>query len=149
MRSASRSGPLTDDCVEAPLSDKVARFTNALTISNRLLDSMLSGDLRAACQECVLPEYQGAINSVSLSELLRNNQDRWGVLKSYKKWQWGFVSVESAGRRYICSVKIVEHERCRARYYFCFPDDGVYDRIASLSVWPYTRVLPPGVLFEN
>ncbi len=142
---AHRSGPLKDDCAEEPLVPAVKKYEHALEVSNALLDALKARDfagLRARCLGApldVLPDAEWV-------KRLDATTGDLGAWKEHKALQWNFATARQGETQLLYSVKIVEHERGRARYRLVFVDDGKYERVVGVQYRPWKGPLGPGEL---
>ncbi len=145
IATTHRSGPLGDDYVEEPLSDKSSRSEHALEVSNAILQQLQAHDSHAVYAERVDPLMKSNVSEATFEGWIKTIDERFGPLKSFKPMQWGFKVWSENGRDLVSSTKLVEHERGMVRYHFLFADDGKYE--ALLGFWMYERhgVAPPGV----
>ena len=143
--STHRSGPISDDYVEEPLSDKATRYAHALEVSNAILQKLQTHDSHAVYVERVDSLMKSDVPEATFAGWIKTIDERFGALKSFKPMQWGFKVWSENGRDLVISTKLVEHERGMVRYHFLFADDGKYETLIGFYMYERVGVAPPGV----
>lgn len=140
---ANRSGPLNDDCAEEPLVSSVKKYEHALKVSNAVLDDLKARDF-AGLRARSLGAPIDQVSDAEWAKRLDANEQALGAWREHKPLQWNFATAREGGTTLLYSVKIVEHERGRARYRLVFLDDGKYERVIGLHFRPWRGPLGPG-----
>lgn len=135
-----RSGTVNDDQVEEPLSTFAKKYENALTVSNKAIDSLVANNYDLASQDLVDDKVKNLMTAEKIKAAMEKVKKAFGKIKGYKRMQWGFVPKLIKGERHLYSVKIVEHEKAQCHYIFTFLDDGHYLKIIGLHIQKRTGV---------
>ena len=146
VSKGTRSGSLSEDYAEEPLSADARQYERALEMSNTIMDLLLERDYRRIVDSLVDRRSAPDITQQRMLDIFRDVESHAGPGLRYKRLQWGFVARQEGARSLLYSTKIVEHEKFKMRYVFIFIDDGTYRRIAGFYVRGYTGVAAPGEL---
>lgn len=140
-----RSGSLDDDYIAEPLSDRSAKYEKALNISNQFIERSSTQDYNGIYDELFADSLANQVSKESYLAMMAGVEKTFGQIVHYKPLQWGFFSCSDNDQSYLCSVKIVEHEKGMAKYLFIFVDDGEYKKLSGLKVKKRNGVSPPGI----
>jgi len=139
-----RSGTVNDDYVGEPLTDDVKKYEGALDVCNEFVRRLKKGEYEAIHAQLCAPSLQKSAGTKGIERIDQDAVSRLGAMKSYKPLQWGFATKVEAGRKFLCSVKIVEYERGKIRFNFVFDDDGKYDKLIGIHTREWEGPQAPG-----
>jgi hypothetical protein len=145
VESTHRSGTVKDDYVEESLSVEAKRYEHALEVSNGILQQLQAHESHAVYAERVDALMKSDVPEAMFDGWLREIDEHFGAIKSFKPMQWGFKVWSQNGKDLVCSTKLVEHERGTVRYHFVFWDDGKYEKLVSFYMYERHGVAPPGM----
>jgi hypothetical protein len=132
----NRSGTVTDDYVEEPLSERSKALAPALETSNAIVDALREGDRHAMYTDMFSPEFQAVVPEAKWNDMCWVIDHGYGKIVRYKPMQWGFVSRRFEGRPFVDSIKIVECEKATIEVIATFIDDGVYAKPCAFTFRP-------------
>lgn len=141
---SNRSGPVSDDYVEEPISARSAKYARALEVSNECVEFLKAGD----AEQLRTKYYDGTfIARESLErtvEIVKSIEEQLGKIREYKPMQWSFAVRTDSGKPLLVSTKLVECEKGRIRVLFVFDDDGSYDSLVGMHIRRQNGVHRPG-----
>ncbi len=140
----NRSGTVKDDYIAEPLSDMSRKYKNALVVSNLFIKHLQSGKMGTIYETMFSDDLKTILSQQDFRKVMDQIQNAKGKVIRYKEMQWGFISGKEDGRKFIGSVKIVEHEKGMMKYLIVFDDDNEFDRIAGFRFKERDGVSIPG-----
>ncbi len=141
---ASRSGSVTEDYVEEPLSAEVQKYEHALEVSNAFLDKLKERDFHTIYESMCGDPIRNAADEHGFAAMVEDFEQGSGAMKSYKPQQWGFVVKTGNAGGFLYSTKIVEYEHGMKRFNFIFVNDGKYEKLSGFNIHERHGVAEPG-----
>lgn len=154
FENSVRSGTVSNDYVEEPLSKNAQKYEKALATSNRFLDLWQKKDFQTIHDELIDPDLRNKDGSEILSveklaSIHKNVENVYGSMLRYKKMQWAFEP-KSAKKQYILfSIKTVEHKDKKVNYFIQFLLDGGFEKIIGFYVRERPILRMPGQVHNN
>lgn len=145
FRINNRSGTLDDDYVAEPLSKLSKKYENALKVSNEILVKIKAKNYSSIYDVYFDEKLKTMLSKERFETQMLNLEGEYGDLVRFKKMQWGFFTTEENGETFLCSKKIVEHQRTMLKYLFVFRNDGDFYKIVGIQIRERKGVQPPGV----
>lgn len=149
--NSSRSGSVTNDDVEAPLSDKAKQYKNALQLSNEFLVLWKKQDFQTIHDTLIAtdPKVKDQLTVEKLADIYKNVEETYGKLLSYKPGQWAFEPKRAKKEYFLFSIKTVTHEKSKLNYLFQFALDDEYKQLAGFYVRKKPALRAPGQIHSN
>lgn len=144
-----RSGSITNDEVEAPLSEKAKQYENALKLSNTFLALWEKKDFQTIHDTLIDPEVKAQLSVEKLADIHKNVEAAFGPLQYYQKGQWAFEPKRAKKQYFLFSLKSVTHEKAKLNYLFQFVLDGEYKQLAGFYVREKPTLRAPGQIHSN
>jgi len=113
--SFNRSGPVNEDDVEEPISNKSKEYEKALLTSNEIMDNFINGNLSEVYNKYTSPILQNKVNENDFTKLYASVIEKSGPIQSYKKMQWWFEQNQDRVPRLSSVKKLVI---MKSKFYF-------------------------------
>lgn len=139
---SNRSGTVSDDDVEEPISERSKSFAPALETSNAILEKLREGDRQVIYRDLLSPEFKAITTEEQWTAFCSAMDRDCGKLVRFKPMQWNFQRGPLQGKTCVLSTKIVEFEKRTIEIVFTFVDDGAYAKPWSLSTRARTKPAP-------
>lgn len=151
FETSVRSGTITNDFVEEPLTEKAQQYQQALSVSNRFLALWQQRDFAAIERELIHPSQveTQALSAARLAEIYQNVEKEYGKMLLYKPQQWAFEPKRAKRQYFLFSIKIVQHEKATLNYLFEFLLDEKYEKLIGFYVRPKPTLRAPGQIHNN
>ncbi len=149
FQNSTRSGTITNDFVEEPLTKKAQKYEQALETSNQFLDLWAKKDFQTIHDTLIDPELldddkKEILSVEKLAAIHKNVEAAFGPMVGYKKMQWAFEPKSKKRQYFLFSIKIVQHEKGQANYLFQYLLDGGFKKIIGVYVRPKPTFRAPG-----
>lgn len=139
-----RSGNVSNEYVEAPLTEKAKKYEAALQTSNQFLQLWQQQDFKTIHETLVDPEVQDILTVEKLQEIAANVEDAYGPMQAYKPMQWAFEPKRAKKQYFLFSIKTTEHEKGHLNYLIQFLLDGGFQKIIGVYVRETPTLRAPG-----
>ncbi len=149
FQQSTRSGTVSNDFVEEPLTKNAKKYEQALLLSNRFLDLWAEKKFQEIHDQLIDPELldddkQEILSVEKLADIHKNVEEAFGPMVGYKKMQWAFEPKRKKKQYFLFSIKIVQHEKGQANYLFQFLLDGGFKKLIGVYVRPKPTLRAPG-----
>lgn len=139
-----RSGHVSNEYVEAPLSDKAKKYEMALTTSNQFMQLWQQQDYQTIHDTLIDPGVQDILTVDKLRDIAENVTQSYGSFVKYKPMQWAFEPKRAKKEYFLFSIKTVEYEKGRMNYLLQFLLDGGFHKIIGVYVRETPTLRAPG-----
>ncbi len=151
FEQSMRSGTVSNEYIEAPLSEKAKEYQVALETSNQFLSLWQKKDFQTIYDTLVDadPKVKSVLTVEKLREISDNVVQQYGELVEYKPMQWAFEPKRAKKEYFLFSIKTVKHEKGQLNYLFQFFLDGEYKQLAGFYVRETPTLRAPGQIHTN
>jgi len=143
INTANRSGTVSDDYIEEPISEKSKKYSAALESSNKLIELIKKKEFQKIHGSFVDDSMKSVLTEQVLENSYTEAVNAMGDIVEYKQNQWGFVPTKNDDLEYVTSYKIVFHEKGRLDYSFSFKLEGDQSKIFRIALKPRKKARMP------
>ncbi len=149
FQNSMRSGTISHDFVEEPLTKKAKKFEQALKTSNQFLDLWAKKDFQTIHDTLIDPNLRNEkkeeiLTVAKLADIHKNVEETFGPMVGYKEMQWAFEPKKKKRQYFLFSIKIVQHEKAQLNYLFQYLLDGDFKKLIGVYVRPKPTLRAPG-----